>query len=165
MADVTTKLLFACYTNHYTTSEAKALLAVTAVKSKLHRTRVTQLLLPAKACELLLPRAQSDRSQQGKAVSGTSGQLLPISLLGARQGHGTQPWSLGALHSARAGNHGMLRGSHLGTFLASKMSKEIILPASHRVRLFQAPLSSIQKRCIVLNMDWFLTKELSFFNV
>lgn len=37
VADVMTKLLFACYTNHYTASEAKAPLAVVAVRRNQHQ--------------------------------------------------------------------------------------------------------------------------------
>lgn len=37
VADVTTKLLFACYTNHYAMSDAKALLAVVAARSNQHQ--------------------------------------------------------------------------------------------------------------------------------
>lgn len=37
VADVTTKLLFACYSNHYAMSDAKAPLAVVAARSNQHR--------------------------------------------------------------------------------------------------------------------------------
>lgn len=44
VADVTTKLLFACYANHCATSAAKAPVAAVAVSNKPRRTRVGQLL-------------------------------------------------------------------------------------------------------------------------
>lgn len=116
------------------------------------------------ACELLLQRALRDRNKQVKAVNGPLGQFLAIYLLGARQGRGTWPWSLGALHAAKEGRRGMLRGPHqilTATLVVSKMSKEILFPTRHWVWLFQASLSSTQKRCILLSMCWLLTKEFS----
>lgn len=79
-------------------------------KSKLHRTRVTQLSTPCNSFRAAA--AKGTRNEQGKSGSSTLGQFLPIYLLGARQGCGTQLWSLGALHPARADHRGMLRGPH-----------------------------------------------------
>lgn len=86
VADVTTKLLFACYTNHYATSEAKAPLAAVAVRSKPHRTRVRQLL-PAMVCE----------GTRGPGMSGQGNEqdLGPVSAPATWQG-----WGRAAEHSA-----------------------------------------------------------------
>lgn len=107
VADVTTKLLFARYTNHYAASEAKAPLAVVAVRSKPHRTRVTQLLhrntqcqgsatlLPAASGESPLPRGQRDRSEWPRQWVGPWARFCPCYLPRTRQSGGTRRWSLG----------------------------------------------------------------------
>lgn len=162
MADVTTKLVFACYTNHCTTSEAKALLAVIAVKSKPHRTRVTQL---CRFLQWLVSRCR--RGHRGTAISRLRQPVAPwvnfcpstCGGQGRNVGHGPGHLVLYALPEQVITGCWGVHTSYLATFLVSKRSKEITLPTRNWVWLFQASLSSTQKRCILLSMSCFLTKE------
>lgn len=157
VADVMTKLLFACYTNHYTTSEAKALPAVVAVRSKLHRMRVMQLL-------------RGKTQHQGLAVAASHGGFWASAAKGTQQ----QEWAAKAasrtlgqfLSQLPAKDEAELRdvvlvtqppahwvilgcwGVHRGLFglLVSRMSMEIILTTWYWVWPFQAPLSNTPKK-------------------
>lgn len=147
VADVTTKLLFACYTNHYAASEAKAPLAVVAVRSKPHRTRVTQLLHRNTQCQgsgtassrsiwqVTAAKGTEGHDWVAKAASGTLSQVLP--LLPAKDKAERWDMVLVTQHPtpSQQGHRRMLRGPHQlpGCLLASRMSKEIILPTRYRV--------------------------------
>lgn len=95
MADVTTKLLFASCTNCYTASEAKALLAVIAVKKQTAQDKGHTAL-----CFLQWQVSCCCRGHTGTRVSWVRQgaapwvNFCPSTCWGARQGRGTQLWSL-----------------------------------------------------------------------
>lgn len=107
VADVTTKLLLARYTNHYAASEAKAPLAVVAVRSKPHRTRVTQLLHRNTQCQgsatassrsiwwVTTAAGTEGQDWVAKAVSGTLSQVLPLLPAKDKAERWDMAWSLG----------------------------------------------------------------------
>lgn len=163
MEDVTTKLLFACYTNHYATSEAKALLAVTALKSKLHRTRVTALCFLQRLVSCCCGGHRGTGTSRVRQGAAPCASLCPPTCWGqgGDVGHGPGHLVLHTLPQPVIVGCWGVHTSYLATFLVNKMSKEIILPTRHRVWLLQASLSSIQNRYMLLSMGWSLTKEFS----
>lgn len=99
VADVTTKLLFVCYTNHYTRSKAKAPLAVVAVRTKPHRTKVTELATRKNSIRRLGSFPWWFEPLQLREQRDSLGQFLPSYLPRTRQS--TRCWSLGTPCPAR----------------------------------------------------------------